>query len=119
LLEKAKGDEAGLRAVAERSDVPDHVVGFLAQQAVEKALKAALTAAGRPFQRTHDIEYLCGLAEDAGIDLPGDAAAFAELNPWAVEFRYDDPVMRSGLDRADAVRTVAAATSWASRQIDG
>jgi hypothetical protein len=28
LLAKAAGDEAGLRALADRDDVPDHVAGF-------------------------------------------------------------------------------------------
>jgi len=37
-LAKAAGDEAGLRALADHSDVPDHVVGFLAQQAIDPAL---------------------------------------------------------------------------------
>ena len=35
LLVKARGDEAGLRALAGNPDVPDHVAGFLAQQAIE------------------------------------------------------------------------------------
>jgi hypothetical protein len=30
LLAKASGDEAGLRALLDHSDVPDHVLGFLA-----------------------------------------------------------------------------------------
>jgi HEPN domain-containing protein len=60
LIAKAAGDEAGLRALAENYDVPDHAVGFLAQQAVEKALKAVLLVRGVPFERKHDIEYLCG-----------------------------------------------------------
>lgn len=42
LLAKARGDEAGLRALADHEGVPDHVAGFLAQQAVEKAIKARL-----------------------------------------------------------------------------
>lgn len=38
LLAKARGDEAGLRALVDHDDVPDHVPGFLAQQATEKAI---------------------------------------------------------------------------------
>jgi hypothetical protein len=30
LLAKASGDEAGLRALVDHHDVPDHVAGFLA-----------------------------------------------------------------------------------------
>lgn len=88
LLAKAAGDQAGLRAVAEHPDVPDHVAGFLAQQAIEKALKPVLTARGVPFERSHDIDYLCGLIEDSGVELPTDVRDAPALNPWAVEFRY-------------------------------
>jgi len=51
LLAKARGDEAGLRVLADHEDVPDHVAGFLAQQAVEKAIKAVLTARGTAYDR--------------------------------------------------------------------
>ena len=75
LLAKAAGDEAGPRALADRDDVPDHVAGFLAQQAIEKSLKAVLTARGARFERSHDIDYLCGLIEDNGLDLTDDLKA--------------------------------------------
>lgn len=61
--------------------MPDHVVGFLAQQAVEKALKAVLLVRDVPFERKHDIEYLCGLIEDAGLNLPPDLSAASALTP--------------------------------------
>jgi hypothetical protein len=44
LLAKTGGDEAGLRALVDHHDVPDHVAGFHAQQAIEKTLRAVLTA---------------------------------------------------------------------------
>jgi len=56
LLAKAIGDEAGLRALVANHDVPDHVAGFLAQQAIEKAVKAVLIARGVPFERKHDLD---------------------------------------------------------------
>ena len=117
LLAKAAGDEAGLRVLAERSDVPDHVVGFLAQQAIEKALKAVLTARGVSFQRSHDIDYLCGLIEDSGLSLAPELHAAVALTPWAVEFRYADPVLPNALDRAEALATVRSVTAWAARAI--
>jgi HEPN domain-containing protein len=48
-------------------DVPHHVADFLAQQAIEKALKAVLTARDLPFERSHDIDYLCDLIEGAEL----------------------------------------------------
>jgi HEPN domain-containing protein len=117
LLAKAAGDEAGLHALADHSDVPDHVVGFLAQQAIEKSLKAVLTARRVPFERSHDIDYLCGLIEDDGLDLTDDLKAAVSLTPWAVEFRYADPFAPNPLDRADALTTVGAVRQWAEQAI--
>jgi HEPN domain-containing protein len=117
LLTKAAGDEAGLRALADRDDVPDHVAGFLAQQAIEKSLKAVLTARGARFERSHDIDYLCGLIEDNGLDLTDDLKDAVALTPWAVEFRYTDPFTPNPLDRANALATVAAVRQWAEQTI--
>ncbi len=117
LLAKASGDEAGLRALVDHHDVPDHVAGFLAQQAIEKALKAVLTARNVPFERRHDIDYLCSLIEDAGLDLAAELKAAVALTPWAVEFRYADPFDAPSLDRAGALGTVVAVREWATRVI--
>jgi hypothetical protein len=118
LLAKASGDEAGLRALADNSDVPDHVAGFLAQQAIEKALKAVLTARGVPFERSHDIDYLCSLIEDSGLPLTSELRAAVALTPWAVEYRYADPFDANPLDRTDTLATVVAVREWAARTID-
>ncbi len=118
LLVKAVGDEAGLRALVDHLDVPDHVAGFLAQQAIEKALKAVLTARDAPFERKHDIDYLCSLIEDAGLSLSPELKAAVALTPWAVEFRYANPFDAPPLDRAGALETVVAIREWATRVID-
>ncbi|HEV3095044.1 MAG TPA: HEPN domain-containing protein [Solirubrobacteraceae bacterium] len=98
LLAKAVGDEAGLRALVDNHDVPDHVAGFLAQQAIEKAIKAVLIARNIPFERKHDIDYLCSLIEDAGLDLAPELSAAvmrdAPLNPSPPPTR-----LRSGRSR--------------------
>jgi len=114
LLAKAGGDEAGLRALVDHHDVPDHVAGFLAQQAIEKALKAILTARDVPFERRHDIDYLCSLIEDAGLNLTPELKDAVALTPWAVEFRYADPFDAPPLDRANALETVVAVRTWAT-----
>ncbi|HVA18565.1 MAG TPA: HEPN domain-containing protein [Solirubrobacteraceae bacterium] len=117
LLAKAIGDEAGLRALVDNHDVPDHVAGFLAQQAIEKALKATLTRRDVAFERSHDIDYLCGLIEDAGLDLNPKLKAAVALTPWAVEFRYANPFDAPPLDRVKALETVVAVREWATRVI--
>jgi len=47
LRRKAAGDEEAIRALFDVSSVPDEVIGFHAQQAVEKLLKALLSARKR------------------------------------------------------------------------
>jgi HEPN domain-containing protein len=44
LLERADGDVALVRYVRDNADIADVIVGFHAQQAVEKSLKAVLAA---------------------------------------------------------------------------
>jgi HEPN domain-containing protein len=117
LLAKAIGDEAGLRALVENHDVPDHVAGFLAQQAIEKAVKAVLIARGVPFERKHDLDYLGSLIEDAGLDPTPELSEAAALTPWAVEFRYADPFDAPPLDRIKALETVVAIREWAAEII--
>lgn len=117
LLAKASGDEAGLRVLVDHHDVPDHVAGFLAQQAIEKILKAVLTARGVSFERSHDIDYLCSLIEESGLQLTSELRQAITLTPWAVEFRYADPFDAPPLDRAEALATVEAVREWATRTI--
>lgn len=64
--------------------------GFHLQQAVEKSLKAWLTHCGKTYPRTHDLSLLLGLLEDN--DQPVDPFwDLLELNPFAVQFRYELP----------------------------
>jgi HEPN domain-containing protein len=70
--------EAGLR--------PRHVC-WLAQQAAEKALKAALTSQQIPFPFWHDLDALRNLLPQ-GWQVKDQHADLAELTEWAVEARY-------------------------------
>src|SRR4051794_15876126 len=58
LLRKAVEDQAVLVALAENPEIADAALGFHAQQAVEKALKAVLAARGDDFPWTHDLQLL-------------------------------------------------------------
>jgi HEPN domain-containing protein len=111
LLRRANSDLRACRKLAEDDDMGDDVIGFHAQQAVEKAIKVALTLAGARFPRTHDVTFLVSLAERAGIVLPEDVAHADWLTPWAAGLRYDEPA--ATLDRGDAVRSAEAAMHWA------
>jgi hypothetical protein len=118
LQRKAAGDEAALGALSREAAVPDEILGFHAQQAVEKLLKAALASLDRDFPRTHDLGILTALLEDAGRPLPEPLGLAEELTLWAVEFRYESSLDRA-LDRREVVRLVAAVRDWAVSVIHG
>jgi len=63
-------------------------VGFHAQQAVEKYLKAYLTQLQIPFQRIHDLTVLVNTAARSDPSVAGLAKVVAPLNRFAVAFRY-------------------------------
>jgi HEPN domain-containing protein len=70
LLERAGSDLAAGRALMADEDMLDDVVGFHAQQAVEKALKVALVLCDVDFPRSHDLRELTDIAVENGIDVP-------------------------------------------------
>jgi HEPN domain-containing protein len=108
---KARSDEIALEKFGEDDEVPDDLIGFHAQQAVEKLLKAALASVGVAPPRVHDIRGLAKMLEDAGLALPDAVAEARRLTPWAVEFRYED-IIEGGLDRVVTSKTVAEVRSW-------
>lgn len=106
-----------MEKLARDADVADAIVGFHAQQAVEKALKSVLAASGEDFPWTHDLRYLIERLDDLGEPLPSPLHEVRVLAPWAVEFRYgetiDDP-----LDRERAVALAKDAIEWARAQVE-
>ncbi len=108
---KARSDEIALEKLADDPEVPDDLIGFHAQQALEKLLKAALAYAGVAPPRIHDLGELIALLGDAGLSPPPSAGDARALVPWAVEFRYED-VLDERLDRAVACETVAQVRAW-------
>ncbi len=70
----AQDDLVAAEALLDVAVVSDAIVGFHAQQAVEKAFKAVLAGRRVTFPFTHNIGLLMTLVEDAGIlgpALPG------------------------------------------------
>jgi HEPN domain-containing protein len=74
-LIKAAEDEAALHADGN----PDAVLGFHAQQAVEKLIKALLSQLGVPFELTHNLARLQTILEVAGEALPATPSPLGEL----------------------------------------
>lgn len=116
LLRKAREDADAAVKLAADVDTADAIVGFHAQQAVEKALKAVLAASGDDFPWTHDLRFLIERLNDLETPLPPSLHEVRVLSPWAVEFRYgetiDDP-----LDREAAVALANQAVDWAQAEV--
>ena len=85
LLKKGLADEAAVRVLV-TAEVDDSIIGFHAQQAVEKSLKAVLAARGAAYPWTHDIRHLMELLEGCGAPLPDELSDARRLTPWAAEF---------------------------------
>lgn len=105
-----------MRKVGPDTDIADEMVGFHSQQAVEKQIKAVLTAYEIPFIKTHELSYLVGLIDEQKIAAPPVLEEAEMLTDWAVEFRYpgDKPPM---LDRAGALRLVVKIREWAEAEL--
>jgi HEPN domain-containing protein len=84
-------------------------VGFHAQQAAEKFLKALLTRHRIPFPKTHNIEALVLLAENAEKGIHYALREAHSLTPYGVDIRY--PGENPPLDRDGGVRAVRLAAS--------
>jgi HEPN domain-containing protein len=90
----------------------DTVVGFHAQQAVEKFTKAVLAAHGIEIPKTHDLRFLFDIGTSNGIAVPEDVSATRWLTPWSVEFRYGDE-LTDPLDRPAAIEAAETVGHWA------
>jgi len=111
MLHSAAIDAAACKVLDAAPEMSDTVIGFHAQQACEKCLKAVLSASGVEFSRTHDLVRLMQLLASQGIEVPDDAQWIDELNPYAVEARYG-LVDAGGLDRSRTLRTVDLMLDW-------
>lgn len=118
LMRKAAGDEAVLARLSEDDDIPDDILGFHAQQAVEKLVKAVLAKHGVSYERTHNLTYLLTLLKDAAIVSPPRVEELPKLTPWATEFRYVD-VPEAALERRETLSLLRQTREWATTQIAG
>lgn len=115
---KADADEAAMLLLAAGTSIDGAIIGFHAQQSVEKRLKALLLHRKVLVPRTHDIQTLLDALTRSGLAVPVEIEAAAELTPFAVTMRYDDIADES--DLPEIHRLVALATSvreWVRRSL--
>jgi HEPN domain-containing protein len=114
---KASNDATAAREFAGNTEISDEIIGFHAQQAVEKWLKAVMAKLGLPQQRTHDIDQLGRLLEEQGVELPVPRSRLAELTDFAVPLRYEDLLDAEPLDRPATVALADEIGKWAADQL--
>jgi hypothetical protein len=117
LARKAGEDATAVREFAGNPEISDGILGFHAQQAIEKWLKAVMATRGIEHPRIHDIGRLLQLLRSSGANLPENAEELDELTIYAVPLRYDDLLDAEPLDREHTVHLVDQLEAWASRQI--
>ncbi|MCB0209929.1 MAG: HEPN domain-containing protein [Anaerolineae bacterium] len=118
LLQKARQDLDLVVSVADIETVADEIVGFHIQQALEKAIKSALTRLGVQYEFTHDLAVLYRQAENSGLTLPASIDAVEELTIFAVQFRYllfQDEV---GFDRNAGLSLAETFIEWADAVVE-
>jgi HEPN domain-containing protein len=93
---------------------------YEAQQAAEKALKAALVFRGRSFRFTHDLEELGIALVGYEAEPPVPLRDAIVLSRYAVEARYPgpyEPVTEE--DHRNAVRLAEGVVRWVSEIVEG
>jgi len=90
LQRKAAQDLAVLDRLLDDAAINDETLGYHAQQAAEKLIKALLALNGHDYPRSHNIGLLLDLLASHGIPLPERFEALQTLTPFGTVFRYDD-----------------------------
>jgi len=115
LLRKAKEDEFTVEKLVPDPASPDEVIGFHAQQAIEKMLKAVLALHSVSYRYTHDLAELLDLLRQSKISFPEMLEEARQLTPYATAFRYDElpEEPEEPFDRSWALDHVRRVRNWA------
>ena len=87
-IQKAEGDFVSAQQLYQAQDPIYDVICFLAQQCIEKYLKAWLQEVDIPFSKTHDLETLLDLIVPAVPAWRVWYADFSTISEHAVDSRY-------------------------------
>jgi len=101
LQRKAAQDLAVLRKLIGDPVISDETLGFHAQQAAEKMIKALLALEGHEYPRTHDLGLLLDLLSSLDVRIPEALLTVEILTPFATVFRYDDLPLEAAIDRQE------------------
>lgn len=118
LAGKAADDAKAMQLLAPNQEISDEIVGFHAQQAVEKWLKAVLGSRGVEFEYTHDLHRLIAEVKAAVGEFPFDNPEVVALTEHAVPLRYDEILDTEPLDRHAVVHLVEQIGKWVAGQLE-
>ena len=106
-LEKARQDLLAAETLLQSGFVEGAIVGFHAQQAAEKFIKALLVRHQVPFAKTHDLTLLRQHVSAVDSTLAGNLTPADALTPYGVDHRY--PGGAASITRAEAEQAVRTA----------
>lgn len=89
LLRKAENDLVAFAKLRSEPDIAVEILGFHAQQAAEKMLKAVLAFHQIRYPFTHRLADLIDVIKENAIAFPEEFDGVRFLTPFAVELRYD------------------------------
>lgn len=115
-LRIAQADLAEARRMVELSGFRDTSIGFLLQQACEKALKSWIHSLGGLAPFTHDLGALMDWLEESGADL-SPYERITDLSFFAVQTRYDDSLAIKTPDWRLLLSATALLIAEAERQL--
>ena len=101
LQRKAEQDLAVLRKLINDPTINTETLGFHAQQAAEKLIKALLALGGHDYPRTHDLGLLLDLLAAVDVCIPEVLLTVENLTPFATVFRYDDLPLETTIERQE------------------
>ncbi len=117
-LRHAESDVRLARLGRQDPDVLPNQMAFHAQQAAEKALKGVLVGSGVEFPKTHHLEELIQLVQEAGISWPFPVDQVEALTPYAVQTRYPGGIFQISRVQVDeAIETAEQVLAWARKEI--
>ena len=120
MIELAAKDLKAVAAMGDTASFDIEIIGFHAQQAVEKATKAWLSYTGTEYPKTHDITLLLNLLRQNGESIPERFESLIDLNDFAVQFRYEilEPTGIS-IDRRLMVERVSEFVHFVQNKVTG
>lgn len=117
LAERAASDLLVAETLGPCSDIDDAVIGFYAQQMVEKSLKVALALGDVGFRMMeHDLDFLLTLAANGDIEIPAELTRATWLTAWGTTYENGE-ASPGRLDRQEAIEIGAAAVSWCANLV--